>query len=689
MRPYLLLIGFLLLFSTNLIFAQSASGAFASAANSVSGVNSSSSAPGSNLTLNCSFALTLNSQPAYQKLQNITIFYTLRELVPSCVIPMMNGSVVITQIPSSNVIFLGNLSVGEINSTPKVLFFSFNTLNFTNSTYSARLAFAFNGFSNSTSKSFRVINPQQLGIFGLSDQFFIEQGSPIRLHFNATNIGELSSGNYSLFLNITRFSSANSIDSSFQGLPLLPSQSAYYTLTVPNATQELGGYSVNVFAAYSVGNTTQISNLASTRYSVVAQTGFGGITYRNVSNYITSLPSLQITTAPLRSSLEQNSSTLLILGMQNIGSSPETVHLSFPSIYRGFLSLSTNVLSIQPHQQPSVQLLVTPNALVPSGTYLVPLTVNVNQSGVYETQTEYFAFSIYSPQPGIGVYNQITLTNNTNTSRGILQITNPTSDQFNNLSLHTLIPLAAARSASDIVTTGLPATTIAQPEGYVINWQIPQINPSSTIYAYYIITNPQNQQLLQQIQSLLSTTSSPPQSSVLKVVNIAFPTFYTNSSDNIQIFALYTGTTPQPVTFTLTAPSGITVANYTQTIEAQPNQLLSPTFHVTTGPNQGTYLLSLFINTKGFSANYTLPQIVLSRTGSGGANPVVVPGGLPFFYVQLFGFKVPAIVPILIIAVIAYVLLNIRKYLSQPRYKRETSEQLVRIREQIKRSEDE
>ena len=671
MRPFATLILLLLLFSSNIILAQSS-------ANATEKVN---------VPMNCSFALTMHSQPVYQKLQNITIYYTLSQNVSSCTINTMNGSVVITQLPSSNIVLTQNLTAMAVNSTPQTSLVSFRSDNLTNSTYAATVAFRFNGFSNSSTADFTLLNPQNLSIIGISDPFVAVRGAPITFQINTTNLGQLSAGNFTLFLNITGLDSPFAVSAQYPGASLLPFQNTTFTITIPNVTPSLGGYDIQAFETYPQGNGNATSNIASTLYSVIAQTGVGGGVFPQSPNYITSLPSLLITSAPLVTSVTSGIPSLSILGLQNTGSRQEIVKFSIPQEYQDFLSLSTNVLYIQPNQQASVQLFVSANATAfPPGTYVVPLNIDLNFSGKYDTQTEYFSFTIYPPQQtGVGVVNQVTITNNTNTSRGILQINNPTSTVITNMTLHTLIPLAAAQNASDIVTTGLPAT-LSEPAGfYTINWQIPQINPSTTLYAYYVINRPTSQKFLQQIQNVLAVPSSPSSSSILKVVNIAFPTFYTNSSDKIKIFTLFTGTSSQPVTFTLTAPSGIKVENFTQTINAQPNQLISPSFNVTAGASQGTYLLNLFITTKGFSANYTLPLIVLN---SGGGSGPISPG-LPFYTFNIDGVKLPAIVPILIIAIAGTGIIFLRRYLSRPKYKRETSEQLVRLREQIKRSENE
>ncbi|MGI0141415.1 MAG: hypothetical protein ACREBF_02055 [Candidatus Micrarchaeales archaeon] len=637
---------------------------------------------------NCNFSIIFNPLPAYVRVGNITLNYTLKELSPSCAGIPLTGEALINPIGNSTALIVQNLTANTLDIKPQQGNFTLNSSLLSNITYSATVSFTFGSATNSSSAHIQFLNPQNLSISALNQPFAIPQGSQITLQINTTNNGELTSGNFTLFLNISNLESRfNVLDREYNSTSLLPFQSTAYTITIPNATQSLGAYQIVAFEKYKVGNNTNTSNVATTRYSVVGQFGPGDGGSLGVSNPIIPIPSLLITTAPLLTAVASGSSSLLLLGFQNTAKVQEIVHLSVPTAFANFLHLSTSVLYISPKQQPSVQLFVSPNATVPTGTYVVPLKVDLNVSGTHTIQTEYFSFNIYTPSnDSMQVINQLTITNNSASSRGILQISNPTSNIATNVTLRTLIPMAVAANASDIVTTGLQAT-ISNPNSgfYTITWQIPSINPATTLYAYYIINKPRSVQSLQQIQNVLAAPSLASQSSILKVVNIAFPTFYTNASNKIQIFALYTGTTPQPVTFTLTSPSGITISNFSQVVEAQPNQLLSPTFNVSAGSNQGTYLLNLFITTPGYSSNYTLPLIVLnSQQGSSGGGTSL---GLPTLH--LGNTELPIFGLSGIIVIVAIVIYYLRKQMSKPKYRRETSEQLVRLREQIKRSEDE
>ncbi|MDE1762285.1 MAG: hypothetical protein KGH78_03790 [Candidatus Micrarchaeota archaeon] len=640
----------------------------------------------------CSFALTLNALPSYTRLGSITMQYTLQKQTPSCTISTMNGAFTITEVSSSNVVLTQGLTANNVGLTPQTSNVVFNTNTLKNTTYTAAVSFTFNGFTNTSSSNFALLNPQNISLVSLSAPPSVTVGSPITLQVNALNFGQLASGAITLYVNII----GPGVSSySYNEPSLSPGQSSIYSISITNATAITGTYSVNAFATYTVGNNLNTSNTATTSYSVVpSPSPSAGGGPPPSTNPITAIPQLRFTSAPLFTPVSSAKPVLSQLGFENTGSSAEILKLSLPSSFNNFITLSTNTLYILPGQQVSAQLFVSPNASVPSGTYIVPLTLNLNVSGVYTTQTEYFSFNLYLPSnKSIEVINQIILTNNTNNAYGIVQITNPTSQPATNIILQTLIPLAAADSVSDISTTGLPATVVDPPGFYTITWQIPSISPKSAVYGYYTISQPRSQKLLQAIQNVIAIPSPPGPASILKVVNIAFPTFYTNSSGNIQIFALYTGTTPQPISFTLTAPSGVRLINSSQILLATPNQLLSPSFNIITSSSQGTYLLNLYITAHGFNASYTLPLIVLNKpvpSGGGASQPASATTTIsPFPIVQIAGIVLPfggIGIIIIVIGAAAYLL---SRYLSRPRYRRETSEQLVRLREQIKRSENE
>jgi len=668
MRLSATLVLLLLLLSSNLILAQSS-------ANAIENVN---------LPMNCSFALTMHSQPVYQKLQNITIYYTLSEKVPSCTIDLMNGSMVITQLPSSNIILSKNLTASIVNSTPQTALVSFNSDNLTNSTYAATVAFRFNGFSNSSTADFTLLNPQNLSIIGISEPFVAVRGAPITFQINTTNLGQLSAGNFTLFLNITGLTSSFAVRAQYPGASLLPFQNTTYTITLPNVTPSLGGYDIQAFDTYPLGNGTATSNIATTRYSVIAQTGVGGGVFPQSANYITSLPSLLITSAPLITSITSGTQSLSILGLQNTGTSPENVTLSIPPAYQDLLELSTNSLYLLQGQQGSVHFTFFPNATLPSGVYILPLKLGLSTGGPIVNQTEYFAFNLYSASNSSAqIASQLTLQNNTDTAQGTIQISNPTSGLLTNLTLQTFIPKALVSNISDIKTLGLQANIVDIPGFYMVIWQIPQISPLTSVYGYYTIGQPQSQRLLQSIKNVLATQASSLPPGILKVVNIAFPTFYTNSSGTISMFAVYTAAESEPISFILTGPPGITISNPSQLINSSQSQLLNPSFTVTPGLISGTYNLTLFVSTKGFNATYSLPIVVLPSAQSPNAQlSSLLNSAINSLKnnLQTVEYVLAAVAGLVAIYLIV-------RFVKMPFYRRGTSEQLARLRDQVK-SED-
>ncbi|MDE1870157.1 MAG: hypothetical protein KGH71_04200, partial [Candidatus Micrarchaeota archaeon] len=399
---------------------------------------------------------------------------------------------------------------------------------------------------------------------------------------------------------------------------------------------------------------------------------------------ITSIPSLQFITAPLYSSVGLGTSALLVLGLQNTGIQGETVHLSIPESFQSMLQLSTSSLYILPNQQVSIQLTLKPNATLASGVYILPLNVSLNNGGPIVNQTEYLAFNLYSSaNSSAQLISQIQLQNNTDAAQGTIQVSNPTPNLLTNLTLQTLIPKALVGNVSEIHTTGLLASISDIPGYYMVVWQIPQISPLTSVYGYYTIYQPQSQRLLQSIRNVLAQPASSLPAGVLKVVNIAFPTFYVNSTGQISLFAVYTGVTPEPISFILTGPPGILIDNPSASINSTYNKLLNPTFNVRPIGSAGKYLLTLFVSTDGFNATYSLPLTVLPISQSPSAQLSSSIASMILAVQSYIAHTVLVLGAVAAIALIVVIYL-LSKYVRLPILRRNNSDQLERLREQIK-----
>ena len=168
------------------------------------------------------------------------------------------------------------------------------------------------------------------------------------------------------------------------------------------------------------------------------------------------------------------------------------------------------------------------------------------------------------------------------------------------------------------------------------------------------------------------------QSSIITILNTVIPPFYTNSSGTLQLQALYTGTGEQQINFTLTSAPGITIKNALQSINATPNQLISPSFTILTSAVQGTFLVYVKVIAQGYNYSYTIPLTVMpNQTGHvsvASAGAVTLPQ-IPYFYA----------VTATVLIILTSILIMARRRSGMPKYAPERAERMVRLREQIKR----
>lgn len=422
-------------------------------------------------------------------------------------------------------------------------------------------------------------------------------------------------------------------------------------IAVPNTFNvSLDGYSVPVTESFIASNFTAIIALGSTYtlYSGVKNRIDGtpiyiqlvNVSYLPIQHTVTleacstssfpitggasALPQVAFTYIPYYTSLLSGRSYSTQIGIKDTSAKPEYVNLSVGGNFSSVVSISTSSLYMQPGQSVGAEIKLSAMPSLAAGLYIIPLNLTIsvaNSKSIHET--EFLTLAVYASSPTQpGILNQISIINYTNSSgsvaSGTIEIISPSNSSLVNATLETLLPISLVSNASKVSTYGLPSNLSLQNGSYVILWQITNLPPNQLTYAYYTIKNPVDQPTLERIQNLLAVPSptSPQLQSILKIVNISIPTFYTHSDNHIYVQALYTGSSPGNVNFTMVAPNGVQIYNGINILNVTPNQYLTNNFMVETDGKTGTMVLTLYVSANGQTTTYTLPVVIMQKTSS-------------------------------------------------------------------------
>lgn len=377
-------------------------------------------------------------------------------------------------------------------------------------------------------------------------------------------------------------------------------------------------YVLALNTTYNISNSTATVRLANVSYLPIQHT----ITLQLCSiQPLVAQQFVALTYKPIYATAQPNDDILSQLDLQNIGIQPQSISLSVMT-YQNLLALSTNRTYLYANQNASIELTFQSQQNATPGTYNIPIDVISNTAnGLKSELTTYVTFVIQNKTVNKPSYSsQIDILNYTlnysNIASGIIKINSPGNSSLSNISLRTTMPLSVANSISQIVAYGLNNNKTIENGNYIINWYISYIPSGQSIYAYYTINKPSNQSSLKHIQDEFVPLPPNQKQSILRLVNIVIPTFYTDSTNHMSIYVLYKGVVTQRVLFSLMAPSGTTIYNGTQIVNASPNQILNRSFVIATGNTLGTLILNLSVSTAGGNLTYTLPINILPSTTS-------------------------------------------------------------------------
>ena len=363
---------------------------------------------------------------------------------------------------------------------------------------------------------------------------------------------------------------------------------------------------------------------------------------------------------PVYVTLPEGGSLLSQLVISNSGKQAETVNLSAGG-YGSMLSLPESSISINPGSSVSMQVLFNDSHGIGPGRYTIAFNMTaVSSAGLVSKTTEYITLEIAPAQPsGLTYTDQLDLLNSSREATGILQLTAPPNGSISNIIVKTTIPPQVANSLSEITAYGIENNKTLENGTYAIDWRVDYIPAGQSVYAYYAIARPENTSDLNQIsQGFILPVSNGP-NRILKVINIDIPTFYSNSTNRLTIYALYTGNSTSKVSFDLLTSSNATIPDSEQSFLVQPDHYVNASFYVITGEEPGTLAMNLSVETQGESIYYPLSVIVFPKPQTTITFPTTVrqPGyqAIPFAYVvEALSFMALVVALLLAISALAH-----------------------------------
>jgi len=629
------------------------------------------------VTVTCPFKITLNVSPAYMRYGNITMQYTLQSIT-DCFIQDMQGSFEILNTTGA-VLWRKSLLANYTNLTPRTYNVSIKAASLANGTYYAYVKFANMYTQASNTSKFELLNPANIVItrfYGSGST--VPLNSPFYVFVNITNTGQLTSNPIQLNISI---SGPVPFSGTYTLSKLMPHAYENISIYIPNVTTQHGNFTAHAVAYYS----TKAPNANVIAYNISNKMSFifyvlPGRPIKPTPIPITPTPLVSLTSAPLLVAVPAGVPVISQLSFSDISTAPETVNISISKEFANIVRLSASTLELLPGQVLTAQVAFTPLSNTTPGTYIIPINITATIANKSTSTTEFATLVVSKPTSAAELSTQTLLINNTNQASGTLAIKAPANTSLSNFTVEARIPASAVKNISDIYAYGLPSNITEQDGYYVIDYYVTYLPKGQETYAYYTLNKP-NQAFLRFAQNLLMMPSKPAPAQALRILSISTPTLYANSSTNMTVSALYTGTVAGQVYFAITAPPGVSVTPASIVQNASTNQLLFANFRLTSTGSPGTYMLSLYAAYAGYNTTYSIPLIVLPKPVSITTSTIAYKPISPVVPAYAAYASLTAIVLILIIVAI----IEVRKKKPKPQYRQEVVEHLARIREQIKR----
>ncbi|MGC8629190.1 MAG: hypothetical protein ACP5T4_03205 [Candidatus Micrarchaeia archaeon] len=632
------------------------------------------------VTVTCPFDVFVNASPAYMRYGTFNISYSLQSIT-NCFIQNMSGTFILIN-SSNSVVYSKKLVANYTNLTKRTYIVTLNAMNFSNGTYVAKVSFA-NAYTKATNASkFVLLMPANIVIVRFyTPNTRLQNNQPLIVYANITNTGQLTSNPLRLSFALI---GPETYFTNFTLPKLLPFAYDNISFSVPNATVQHGTYTAYATVYYST--TAPYSNL--TAYNKTPTSSFSyyvvqGPPIKPIPPVV--IPQVSLETLPLFISTSVGIPVVSQFSFSDASSLPETINISIAPAFSDIAKLSASSITVKPGETVIDAILFSPSANTMAGTYVIPVNISATIANATRAATEYVMLEVVPKTNGTDLSTQLLLTNNTNQASGTILIKAPANRSLSNFTLSTRIPLQAVANVSQIVAYGLPNNIIKQDGYYIITWHVSSLPKGQTTYAYYTLQKP-NPAFLTFSQNLLQMPSSVAPFQILRILNIEIPTLYTNSTQQITISALYTGAEPQEVRFMLTVPPTITVSPAERVVNASTNQLLMPTFNITTGPSTGTFIATLYIFTKGYNQTYSLPLIVLPKPIFIPPVPTTTVAPVISMSSYVRGYAAIGIILAFLVSIILVFAMLIRHRKARPKYKPEHVEHLAMIKRELERS---
>lgn len=496
--------------------------------------------------------------------------------------------------------------------------------------------------------------------------------SPLPVLLNVTNTGKFASGN--IFVGLQIYGTPQVLETfNFSGLS--PGQSELILMYLNNVTGATGGHTIYFTSGYIVDGIPYQTGKAISGYTVVGsnfarQAGIEGSA---------SLPNVNTNYIPYIEYMLENSSLLSQLVLSYNGAAPSSISISIPTSFSTMLSLSTDSLYLQDGQSLSTSILFNPPSQQYESTYVIPITLTSVQNGATTgTAVRYVRISTLNASGSVPeISERLALLNDSSSSSATVQINSPSGYNMYNAKLQLTIPSAITANAIHVNAYGSQSTVTNGNGSYTIEWYLGDVQRSQVLYLYYDIYNLTDAAALADQQFILSSTTLPAQNSNFNVTGTVLPVFYANTTGQIQINLIYTGTSNAQATFYLPSTQSATVQNSTHTVNVTPNEQLQQTFVITANNYSGTALLKFYADVNGVNSTFNLPVVILEK-------PTDLPG-LILYTLSRYRYEIIGGI-LIILAIVGAVAYALKKRNEPKKHDPESTKQLIQVREQMSAS---